>query len=87
MSKIKKGELSGDSILEAYRKLKSEQSEIGLSQKVMDIARAGIAGPETCILCDSRDVCDTCDATDFLCLFGDDTGWCVFTDAIDIDLQ
>lgn len=74
------------SILEKYRKLKGKKSEITLSEKVMEITRAGIAGGETCILCDSRDVCNTCDATDFLCLMGDDTGWCVFTDEIDIQL-
>lgn len=93
MSDSKKNKLSEVSILERYRKLKGEKSKIDLSEKIMEITRAGenlsyqeygCLGQDICITCDSSDLCDPCDSHDFLCIFGDDTGWCVFTDSIDI---
>jgi hypothetical protein len=91
-NKLSKVSANGASILERYRQLKGERPASGLSQKIMEITRAGesIAYPqdgcilnEVCVLCDSSDVCDTCDANDFICVFTDDTGWCIFTDALD----
>jgi hypothetical protein len=86
--KFSKINADGASILERYRKLKGERSASGLSQKIMEITHAGAKTPivpDVCITCDyPQDICDPCDQEDFLCLFGDDTGWCVFTDACPI---
>jgi hypothetical protein len=89
MSQFKKNKLSGTSILERYRKLKGEKSEIGLSQKIMEITNAGAAGnlaneQNICIFCDTRDHCSSCDAGDIICVGTDDTDWCIFTDACDL---
>ncbi len=87
MSDSKKDKLSEASFLERYRKLKNERSASGLSKKIMEITRAGgrlAVGQDICILCDTRDYCSTCDATDIICVGNDDTDWCIFTDACDI---
>jgi hypothetical protein len=91
MSRSKKNKLlkntpDVNSILEEYRKGKGKtSSEIGLSQKIMEITTAGATAAGAlgtiCILCDTRDVCETCDASDIVCIPLD--GWCVFDDECD----
>lgn len=76
---------SKKSILERYRTLKGKRDEITLSEKVMEITRAGASDFQAiCIFCDTRDYCSTCDATDIICVGTDDTDWCIFTDNCDI---
>jgi hypothetical protein len=87
MSNSKKDKLSEVSILERYRKLKGERSASDLSQKIMEITRAGrkLAGQQDiCILCDRSDYCTTCDATDLFCVLTDDNDWCFFSDSCDL---
>jgi hypothetical protein len=85
-----------DAILEKYRKMKSEPSNgsIGLSEKIMEISRAGVSLPylwidpsiigEICVLCDSSDVCTSCDFSDFLCGGANDV-FCVTSDSCDFE--
>ncbi len=75
--------------LDEYRKAKGEMSDEdnGLSQKIMEITKAGkstmpISEQLTCILCDTRDVCDPCDASDWGC--GHWEVICIFSDSCDM---
>lgn len=96
-SKKDKGfENTPGAILEKYRKMKSETSNgsIGLSEKIMEISRAGMSIPylwinpdifgEVCVLCDSSDVCTSCDFSDFSCNGGNDV-ICVTSDSCDFE--
>ncbi len=70
MIKSKKSNL----FLDEYRKAKGKMSDggSGLSQKIMEITKAGkssmpVSAQAICILCDTSDVCDPCDASDWAC--------------------
>lgn len=86
MKHLTKNSLSGESILERFRKVKGETSGITLSDKVMEITSAGapVSHTNTCIFCDTRDYCTTCDAVDILCIGWDDNDWCITSDSCDI---
>jgi hypothetical protein len=57
-------------ILENYQ-LSKANSNATLSEKVMAITKAGkpagVSHPMVCILCDTSDLCDPCDAADWAC--------------------
>jgi hypothetical protein len=75
------------SILEEYRKAKKKtsQTDVSLSQKIMEITTAGSTNNavyDWCILCDApKDVCDPCDASDWVCQPED--GICISRDNCD----
>jgi len=72
MSQLKKSKTT-QSILDEYRKSKGKTNAT-LSQKVMEITKAGKPGlsyPMVCILCDANDICDPCDWRDMSCIFED----------------
>ncbi len=75
-----------DSFLEAYRKAKKTEKNADLSDKIMAITTAGGTSvtnlQEICVLCDTRDVCDPCDASDWGC--GHWEVICIFQDSCDM---
>jgi hypothetical protein len=73
-------------ILSNYRKSK-QNTTATLSEKVMAITKAGkpagVSHPMVCILCDTNDVCDPCDAGDWSCSGGDII--CITHDSCDME--
>ncbi|MBN2238967.1 MAG: hypothetical protein JW712_04270 [Dehalococcoidales bacterium] len=81
-------------ILRELQRLKGENFKLDpeFARKVVEIAESGKNAvvrlsqetPEldpqldTCVLCDKNDVCDPCDASDFLC---DGMDTCIFSDS------
>jgi hypothetical protein len=86
MSKSKK-DTTFNSILKEYRRMKGKTSgNIGLSRKIMEITTAGekvsmAELQDICIICDTRDLCQTCDWSDFNCSGID--GICITSDGCD----
>jgi hypothetical protein len=79
-------QFKNETFIEAFRKFKSHRSAT-LSEKVMEICKGGKESPEEpqgsiCFLCDEKDLCVTCDSSDWNCASND--GLCIFEDGGDI---